>query len=140
MRARAGNRRGHSVIEVALMAPWIFFLFVGIFDFGFYAYALICVENAARVAVMYTSLTGAVAGDSGLACTQYVLPELQRLPGTKNCGGNVAVSATPTIGPDGNLASRVSVTYEGGALIPIPGLVDSRMSITRTAEMRVILP
>ena len=29
------------MVEVALLSPWIFFLFVGIFDFGFYAFAVI---------------------------------------------------------------------------------------------------
>ena len=43
------SESGNSVVEVALMAPWIFFLFVGVFDFGFYAYAGICMENAARI-------------------------------------------------------------------------------------------
>ncbi len=43
------RQRGGSLVEVALLAPWIFFLFVGIFDFGFYAYAAICTQNAARI-------------------------------------------------------------------------------------------
>jgi Flp pilus assembly protein TadG len=45
------NRRaGNSIVEFSLMAPWILFLFAGAFDWGFYAYALISVQNAARVA------------------------------------------------------------------------------------------
>src|SRR5947207_14797502 len=50
------KERGHAVIEVSLMAPWIFFLFMGTLDFGFYSYAIIATQNAARVAVMQTSV------------------------------------------------------------------------------------
>ena len=46
------------------MAPWIFFLFMGTLDFGFYAYAIIATQNAARVAVMQTSLNSTTAANS----------------------------------------------------------------------------
>jgi TadE-like protein len=43
------------MVELVLMAPWIFFLFIGVLDFGFYAYAAICIQNAARAAAMQTA-------------------------------------------------------------------------------------
>lgn len=131
--------RGHSVIEVALLAPWIFFLFVGLFDFGFYAYALICVENAARVAVMYTSDGTNSAGDSAIAC-QYALGELTMLPNLKTaiaCGGPLSVTAQSVTGADGHAASTVSVRYQTIPMIPIPGLLAGQMTITRTVQMRL---
>ena len=33
----------------------IFFLFVGVFDLGFYTYAAVCTENAARLASLQTA-------------------------------------------------------------------------------------
>ncbi len=42
------RRSGNSIIELTFMMPWLVFLFVGVFDFGFYAYALIAVQNAAQ--------------------------------------------------------------------------------------------
>lgn len=48
-RLRSLRNRGHAVIEVALLSPWIFFLFVGTLDMGFYTHALIATQNAARV-------------------------------------------------------------------------------------------
>ena len=50
--ARQKSRSGHAVIELSLMMPWLFFLFVGALDFGFYSYALISVQNSARVAAL----------------------------------------------------------------------------------------
>ncbi|HEY3376701.1 MAG TPA: TadE family protein, partial [Armatimonadota bacterium] len=50
-------RRGQAMVEVTLMAPWIVFLFIGIFDFGFYAYAAICTQNAARAVALASAQT-----------------------------------------------------------------------------------
>jgi hypothetical protein len=59
--------RGHAVVEISLLAPWILFLFVGTLDLGFYSYALICTQKAARVAVTHTSSRSATAADSAIA-------------------------------------------------------------------------
>src|SRR5437016_6104054 len=131
------RERGHAVIEVALMAPWIFFLFMGTLDFGFYAYAIIAVQNAARVAVMQTSLNSTTAANSTLAC-QYALTELNTLPNAgslSTCGGlPVVVNATAVVDSDGANASQVAVTYQTINMIPIPGLAGS-LTLTRTAQM-----
>src|SRR5438128_767679 len=50
VRHRRRRQDGHAVIEIALLAPWIFFLFAGTLDMGFYLSALIATQNAARVA------------------------------------------------------------------------------------------
>ena len=56
MRDVRRRQSGQAAVEVALMAPWIFFLFIGIFDLGFYCYSAVCTENAARaVAIAYSS-------------------------------------------------------------------------------------
>src|SRR5438477_3486704 len=109
------RERGHAVIEVSLMAPWIFFLFMGTLDFGFYSYAIIATQNAARVAVMQTSVNPTTSTDSTLACN-YVLPELNVLPNTRSlttCGAlPVIVNATSFVDADGSTAARVAVTYQ----------------------------
>ena len=38
---RDRRRRGGSVLEMAMLMPWYVFLFVGAFDWGYYAHALI---------------------------------------------------------------------------------------------------
>jgi hypothetical protein len=151
---RYGEETGHAVVEVALMAPWIFLLFAALFDFGFYAFALISTENAARVAVLQTANTLATTNNATLACP-LVLRELQMLPNvgaSASCScstissctiaGSVAsvAAASVTTGPDSVagapvLASQVTVTYRTVNLFPLPWLPGS-LSITRTAEMR----
>lgn len=134
------NTRGHAVLEVALLTPWIFFLFVGAFDLGFYSYALICTENAARVAANYTSTAAASAADSAGAC-QAALPEMSTMAnvnGLTSCSAApLVVTATAVTGPDGAPASNVSITYTSSRFIPIPGLLMGQLVVTRTAQMRI---
>jgi Flp pilus assembly protein TadG len=150
------GRRGHAIVETALLAPWIFFLFVGVLDFGFYAYAAISTENAARVAALYTSSTGTLARDAHGAC-QYVVNEMRALPnvgqGTScpsSCTG--ACTAGPLtvqaqaldglsgrpLGVDGAPASQVTVTYRTISRIPIPGLLPMQLNMTRSVQMRIV--
>lgn len=122
------------------MAPWIFLLFMGVLDFGFYVYAAISTEHAARVAALYTSSSSSNANDNTTAC-YYALQALRDLPNVPStlttCTSlPVIVTAAPVTGPDGAAASQVSVTYQTLPLFPIPGLM-GQMTITRTAQMRV---
>jgi len=136
--------RGNAVIEVALLAPWIFFLFLGVIDVGFYYYAAINVENAARVAAMYTSSAYGALTDSTTACS-LVLQEVKSMPFTggapTNCSGanlQVTLSAPQTTGLDGIAVpmTQVSVTAKTLPMFPIPGLT-GQLTITRTVQMRL---
>jgi hypothetical protein len=118
----------------------MFFLLVGVLDLGFYCYAVITTENAARVAAEYSAAGASTAGDSSGACT-YALQEALSLPGINN-GMNCQslpfiVTVTPVAGPDGAAASIASVTYQTMPMIPIPGLLQGTLTLTRTAEMKV---
>lgn len=133
-------RRGGSTIELALLSPWILFLFVGALDFGFYNYALISVQSAARVAVLHTSTNASMAADSMGACT-YVLGELKSLPNVggsmSSCSGPVTVTAAAVTGPDGSDASQVTVTYRTLLMIPIPGLLNNQFTFRASKTMRL---
>lgn len=144
---RTNSRQGHAVVEASLMAPWIFFLFVGVLDFGFYAYAAICTENAARAAALQTSTSAASAGDDVYACSM-ALPEMKSLPnartlttcaqtaGAVTAAQPLAVNATSGVDADGNTTSQVAVTYRSVPLIPIPGLLAGQITFTRSVTMR----
>ena len=139
LRVHRGGDQGHAVLEVALLAPWIFFLFIGVVDVGFYSYALICTQNAARVAATYTSSSPSLAGNSDGAC-QAALGEMKSMSNVRSltsCGSYpLIVTATSETGVDGDPASTVSVTYQSDQMIPIPGLLNGRLSVTRKAQMR----
>jgi len=125
------------MMEMALLAPWVFFLFVGALDWGFYSYALISMQAAARTAALYTSTNIVTATDSATACT-LVAGEMAKLPNVDTtCTTNNTVSATSFTGPDSKPAAQVSVTYQSVSLIPIPGVLAKQFTITRVVKMRI---
>lgn len=135
------RRRGGALLEMAMFAPWIFFLFAGALDCGYYSYALITVENAARVAALYTSTDTGTAADSATACTN-ALAEMRSLPNVgsslSTCTASpVTVTAQLDAGSDSTPASVVTVTYDSVGLIPIPGLLQGRFTWTRSVKMRL---
>lgn len=144
---RGNRRRGSSIIEFSLLAPWYVFLFVGAFDFGFFSYSLIATQTGADVAAMYCATSTSTVSDSTTAC-RYVLGQLKNLPnvgsGVTTCGTTsvsssapVAVSASSVTGPDLNPAASVTVIYLTPQLIPIPGLLPGQLTITRTVKMPI---
>lgn len=142
MRLRPSTRskqRGSAFIEFLLLFPLLFFLFIGAFDMGFYCYALIATQNAARIGALYTSSAGAIPTK---AC-QYVLTELGAMPNSSQFPSGcdsapLQVTAQSTTGLDGQAASTVTVAYRTIQLpvAPIPGFA-RQFTITRTVQMRV---
>jgi Flp pilus assembly protein TadG len=138
---RSHRRRGTAMLELALIGPWIFFLFIGALDWGFLAYGLISLQTATRTAAVYTATDSTTAADSSGACS-LVLAEMRKVSnigaGVTTCAATpIVVSASAVAGPDAAAASRVSVTYTMIDLIPIPGLLPHRVTITRQVTMRL---
>jgi Flp pilus assembly protein TadG len=96
---RKRRESGSSIVEVALLAPWIFFLFVGIFDLGFYAYAVICTENAARAAALQTA--SSVGAQSNATACAAAWDELKGLPNvallSKSCNALPVIVTQKTL-------------------------------------------
>src|SRR5438270_8381285 len=102
------KERGQAAIEVALMLPWIVLVFAAVTDFGFFAYAFISVQNAARAAALYTSSDPLLANNSSAACT-YAVGEASFLPG---------VGTTCTVATAGTMT--VAAALGGAAACPPP--------------------
>lgn len=140
---RRSTRHGAALIEAAFALPWLFFLFVGAYDWGFFSFAMIATQNAARMAALYTSSSSTSAADSSGACS-YALPEFYNLPNmgsqVTTCGGTSplsVVAASITSGPDKNPASSVTVTYTLSKMVPIPGFLKSANTFSSMVEMRI---
>jgi Flp pilus assembly protein TadG len=139
-KTNSNRQRGHAIVELALMCPWILLLFLGLVDFGFYAYAAITTQNAARVAVLVTASSPATAASQTAACLA-VREEMQQMTNYSSlpagCGAlPLLVQTTQVVGPDGENASRVLVSYRTVQLFSLP-FFPGQMTITRTAEMRI---
>ena len=138
-----GNRRrsGNSIIELTFMMPWLLFLFVGVFDVGFYCYALIATQNAARAVAVHNSISKTAASDPDGSGCQIAVFELKTAAygRTMTSCGALPLQVTSTLMKDsnGNDMANVVVTYQSAVLIPIPGLLPGQQTITRTAQMMV---
>ncbi len=134
------------MIEVALMAPWIFFLFVGVLDLGFYAYAFISTENAARAAVLLTSKSRVAATDQADACA-IVLSEMAwaaygRVVSPTCNAAPLVVNATlqPNAFPNAygsSDAAQVEVQYTTIPMIPVPGVLAGFFVVDRKWQMEI---
>jgi Flp pilus assembly protein TadG len=129
------------MMEMVFISPWIFLLFIGALDWGFYASALVSLQAGVRSAVTYTATGSSTASSSSEACT-IVLNEIRKLPnigsGTTDCSSNPVVTAEYLAsGPGGSPASRVTVTYTSITLVPMPGLLRKQFTVTRRAVMRL---
>jgi hypothetical protein len=150
-RVNRRERSGNALVEICLVMPWIFLLFIATFDYGFYLYAAISTANAARVAALNASNGAGPASDSREACL-LVVEELRRLPamagvacpaacpaGGECTAGPVrvrAVEVTDTASADGAApATQVSVTYTTIPLFELPWL-PGQWTITRTVQAR----
>jgi Flp pilus assembly protein TadG len=134
------RRSGNSIIELTFMMPWLLFLFVGVFDFGFYAYALIATQNAARAVAIHNSISKTAATDKDGSGCQIAIFELKTAAygrAINGCGGNpLQVTSTLMQDSNGNDMANVVVEYWTPSLFPMPGL-KYFPSITRTAQMMV---
>jgi len=93
---RKRGERGGSIVEIALLSPWIFFLFVGILDFGFYAYAGICTQNAARAVALSQAQTATATVSPCVAALGELtmLPNIGYAPASSLCN---AVTGLPAV-------------------------------------------
>jgi Flp pilus assembly protein TadG len=135
----ASKKSGSSAVEFAFLVPWFVFLFVGTLDMGYYNYALITAQSAARTAVLYTSSSLSAAGHPDQACT-YVYDQLTsniNLVGATTCTSPSPITLTTAIRTDvdGNQASAVTIQFTSALLIPIPPILPATVPIVRTAQM-----
>ena len=129
---KKGRSCGQALVELAILAPWIFFLFISVVDTGFCLVAAIGVQNAVRAAALYTSLTSVTATTTS-ACS-VVRNELQALPGYSSTSNTDCSSASLHVtASQTSTQTLVTVTYQTMSLIPVPGLFSGPYTITRSA-------
>jgi len=168
MRNRRQREKGSALIEMAFMMPWIAFLFVGIWDFGFYSHAAMATQNAARaVAIQNAAAGGTLSAAQICQAAKNEMGFLTNVAGMGACSGTQAgvTNATPIwvcSGVLNNVAAQVCgqpsgtcadcslvngaaarsvevvLTYRSVPMVPIPGFLTNQLTLTRLAEARVI--
>jgi Flp pilus assembly protein TadG len=144
------SEKGNAMVELALVAPILFFLVLAAFDFGIYAYSFISVENAARVGAARNSSGMDSAADRQTACTM-AISELRGLPNIgasfqSDCSSSpIVVSsvlcshASPCPGSassaDGASAAAITVSYSLPSVFRVP--LTGPAVFTRTSQMKI---
>jgi hypothetical protein len=93
------------------MSPWILFMFIGVFDLGFYCYALITTQNAARVGAMANSFGNGTATAQAATC-QIVVAEMNSVRNTKPLVPGTYVYPTSSPNSTSPIAVDVSASSE----------------------------
>ena len=156
-RGRGGKPSGQSLIEVALMLPFLLLLMIGVIELGRYAYIGILVGNAARAGAEYGIQSNVTSVDTvgikNAAVNDFVS---NGQPGSSltvtssiSCGcdsggtfttAGCTAATNPTAGScaAGHWVVVLSVTASGtfNSLFNYPG-IPSPIALSRVAAMRV---
>ncbi len=125
--------RGQSLVELALIAPILIVLMLGVIDFGRVYFAQVSVTNAARDGADYASQSATAAADLN-GITQAALSDTGNLLNTS--ASNPTVTVITSNDSQGRLYADVKVHYTFTAIFSWPGLPSS-MSVDRTVRARV---
>lgn len=150
---RRAQESGQSLLELALLLPFLLLLTIGIIEIGRYAYISVLVGNAARAGAAYgsqglaqsidtTGITTAATNDfqsnglSGLTVTSSdtcQCDSLGTLASPVSCTGSSAGTCA-----SGHWIVTLNVTASGtfNSLFRYPGVPRS-IALTNTAKMRV---
>jgi hypothetical protein len=131
------------VVEAAFLLPMLVFTFMGVFDIGFFCWAQVATQNAARAIALYAAgeYAKSITPSSSVACG-YALEALRTAPNVGNSlsacsAAPLEVTVSSVNGPYGAQSARATVVYRTITLLPVPGMISGQITISRTAEMRI---
>jgi len=125
------SRRGAAIVELALLSPFLLFLFVIVVDFGRVFYYSQTVQNAARAGALYLS------DDVSKASSPYADVTAAARADATNLSPAPTVSSSTGNDANGNPYVRVTVTWTFNPVMHLPGLPAS-LNISRTVQMRKV--
>ena len=134
-RLNAQNRcdRGQALVELALIAPILIILMLGVIDYGRVYFAYVSVTNGARVGADYAAIGPTQAADTA-AIKAAALGDTGDL--LNQSPTNPDVTVTTANDSQGRLYADVTMTYTFSTLFPWPGLPTS-INVERTVRSRV---
>ena len=128
-RPAAAARRGAAVVELAVLLPFLAFVFFVTIDYSRIFYYTVTVTNAAVGGALYGSQDATHAADAAGI-------QAAALADATNLRPTPTVTATAGRDADGNPTINVTVTYTFRTITNYPGL-PGQVTVSRTASMRV---
>ena len=142
--SRRRRRHGGSALELCFFLPWFIFLFVGAYDWGFYAHGLVSTANAAKALGHYASKApGTWNATTGCQLAIGELKIAANINNSLDCTTSPLIvtetdldgtTGTPT--PDGQPAAYVIVQYQSVPVIPVPGLMPGQPTFRSAVMMK----
>jgi Flp pilus assembly protein TadG len=130
MRTRANHeRKAAAAVELAVLLPFILFLFVITVDYARIFYYSQVIENCARRGALYASDPKAPAANLYSSVQQAALADATSL------NPQPTVTSTPGIDQAGNSYVSVTVTWQFQTITGFPG-VPNNMNLSRSVQMR----
>ena len=123
-----GSRPAAAAVELAVLLPFLAFLFVIGVDFARVFYCAVTVTNAARNGASYGSQDATHAADTAGI-------QAAALADATNLSPAPDVSSTTATDADGNPCVRVTVTYTFQSITHVPG-GPGAVNLSRTVQMR----
>ncbi len=133
LNARNRGDRGQALVELALIAPILIIIMLGVIDYGRVYFAYVSVTNGARIGADYAATDPAAAADTAgikAAARADTTDLLDQSP------TNPEVTVVTANDSQGRLYADVTMTYTFTTLFPWPGLPTS-IDIERTVRSRV---
>ena len=127
---RAWLRRAAATVELAVLAPFLAFLFVAVVDYSRIFYHSLTVANCARNGALYAS--------DPVAATESPYKSIQdaALADAGDLSPTPTVTSTSGTDDSGNPYVEVTVTHAFQTVVNYPGIPETT-TITRTVRMRV---
>lgn len=129
-RHKCRSRRGAASVELAVLLPFLMFVFVIAVDWGRVFYFSQTVTNAARQGAIYGSDPVAAAESPYKSVQEAALAECTNLTPPPT------VTSTNGVDGAGNPYIEVTVTWQFSTVTNFPG-VGSGVNLSRTVRMRV---
>ena|ERR1700730_2474989 len=131
-------RRGIAAMELAVLAPFLFFIFLVVWDYSRIFYYAIIVENCARNGARWSSDPTYF---NGLYADPYTTVTAAALADSQGITPTPTVSSATGNDTNGDPYVRVTVTYQFTTVVDysIPGVfgIPKTTTLTRTVQMRV---
>lgn len=129
MRHRPGQRRAAAAVELALVLPFLMFLFIVTVDFARVFYYSQTLANCARNGALYGS-------NLVTAQSPYTSIEQAALADATNLSPQPTVTSSTGTDTAGNPYVKVTVAWDFHTIASLPN-VPSTVSLSRSSQMRV---
>jgi Flp pilus assembly protein TadG len=128
-RAKRLQRRAAAAVELAVVLPFLAFIFVVAVDYCRIFYYSLTIQNAARSGAFYACQSASNSIDTtGIQTAAH--------NDTSNLSPAPTVTSSTSVDKDGNSEVAVTVSYTFNTITGFPG-VPSSTTLNRTASMRV---